>query len=202
MKIDISNPLLILSDQTNKKIANSRLTTSEDVVCSMFEKLDHASTKASLILKHANDYLVELTEMMDFFANKNLLKEKKYMEVISIITNNYNNDVNLSNTLYNLTVAFYKHIDYECRNTPTERCNNMFRTLLNEATTLFNAINDAHDIFVDYYEQLKVKILNLEFSDNKNFPSKLIRLFHKFDKRLNVDIDEALYYKLLSAIKG
>ena len=77
-----------------------------------------------------------------------------------------------------------------------------FRTLLNEATTLFNAINDAHDIFVDYYEQLKVKILNLEFSDNKNFPSKLIRLFHKFDKRLNVDIDEALYYKLVSAIKG
>lgn len=201
MKIDVSKPSLILAGKNDKKQTGCNLLASEDIVCTIFDYVDNASTNALLISKYADDYLIELTEMMDFFAGEDLLKEKKYIEFIDLFVNNHKKDLNLSNTLYNLTIAFYKLIEIESKNTPVEQTEAVFNAILNEIIYLDQTITHAVDVFTDHYERLKIKLLNAPLTDNKTFPSLLLRAFNHFDDRLHVEIDEVLYYKLLSALK-
>lgn len=201
MKIDVSKPSLMSAGKNNKKNNGCTLLASEDITCSIFEYIDNASTNAMLISKYADDYLVELTEIIDFFASKNLLKEKKYEEFVDLLVSNHKKDLDLSNTLYNLSIAFYKLIELECKNTPIEQTETIFSTILNEVMSLDHIIAHAVDVFTDHYEHLKIKLLNTPITDNKTFPPLLLRAFNHFNERLSVEIDEVLYYKLLSALK-
>ena len=76
------------------------------------------------------------------------------------------------------------------------------KQLINEATTLKNTIEKIKNHFLKIYEDIIAKLKTLSKTDQTSFLKKINTGLNKLDKRLEVYIDEALYYKILHAFES
>ncbi len=202
MLIDIENRQVL----TNSRIAVAENVTNLEVssktLSKLFSTLKEARSYATDIIRYSNDSIIKGTIILEQFATNGFISPSKFQRLESEIAKLSIDDKKLSNTLYNLVSMFYKYVETVCQNSCPEAMENTLKQLINEATTLKNTIEKIKNHFLKIYEDIIAKLKTLSKTDQTSFLKKINTGLNKLDKRLEVYIDEALYYKILHAFES
>ena len=202
---------MLIDIETRQVLTNSRIAIAENItnlevssktLSKLFSTLKEARAYATDIIRYSNDSIIKGTSILERFTTDGFISPSKVQRLESEIAKLSLDDKKLSNTLYNLVSMFYKYVDNVCQISSPETMENTLKQLINEATTLKNTIVKIKNNFFKIYDDIIAKLKTLSKTDQTSFLKKINNGLNKLDKRLEVYIDEALYYKISKSFEN
>lgn len=201
MNIDLAETLKMLDDLKKDEIDLEGLSMGGKHIINSLEELEKATDYASMIEKRSHQYLIDAKNLLITAKKGGILDSVAYKNFSNQMLDFHEEDLQLSAMLFSFSVAFLSLIEAECNNNlPEEQLCIPFYKLKCEIHAIKKEIEKTFENFENWYNKLLEKIKAGIEQNSTTLPQTLNRFLKKFDKRLTFNIDEVLYFKIMSSL--
>lgn len=200
MTIDINETSKIIDELFKGETDLNYLPIDEKSIVNCLTQLDKTVKNTNKISDLSNSYFLKIKKILDESRGKGLLTEKKYNDCFTLLVDFKASDGKLSEMLFKFTTAFIKRIQIESEDLPKEQICLPFKMLTNEITAINKVIMSTITNFSNCYEKVLTKLDGCIKNNDPSIAPKFLRVIKNFDTRLVVNMDETLYYKIITAL--
>lgn len=200
MNINLDETFNMLNDLKKDEIDLSSLPVNYKDVVSCLEELEEITDYASMLDNMSHQYLINAKKLLTTARNRRLLDVAEYKEFSNRLLTFHEEDLQLYELILSFSAAFLSLVEAECQNLREEQLCVPFYKLNCEIHAIKKAIKKTLENFESWYKKLFAKIeMGIE-KNSTTLSQTLNRFFKNFNKRLTLDIDETLYYKIMSSL--
>lgn len=200
MTIDINETSKIIDELFKGETDLNYLPIDEKSIVNCLTQLDKTVKNTNKISDLSNSYFLKIKKILDESKGKGLLTEKKYNDCFTLLVDFKASDGKLSEMLFKFTTAFIKRIQIESEDLPKEQICLPFKMLTNEITAINKVIMSTITNFSNCYEKVLTKLDGCIKNNDPSIAPKFLRVIKNFDTRLVVNMDETLYYKIITTL--
>lgn len=200
MTIDINETSKIIDELFKGETDLNYLPIDEKSIVNCLTQLDKTVKNTNKISDLSNSYFLKIKKILDESKGKGLLTEKKYNDCFTLLVDFKASDGKLSEMLFKFTTTFIKRIQIESEDLPKEQICLPFKMLTNEITAINKVIMSTITNFSNCYEKVLTKLDGCIKNNDPSIAPKFLRVIKNFDTRLVVNMDETLYYKIITAL--